>query len=96
MEREGNFGFVPGCLTEKGLGEFRKEEKGLSDSSGQPKEGYMPPNWGYSALVCHEESRRIMETLFRMGGSREKTAAELGISKATLWRRMKKYGIEKG
>lgn len=96
MEREGNFGFVPGCLTEKGLGELRKEEKGLSDSSGQPKEGYMPPNWGYSALVCHEESRRIMETLFRMGGSREKTAAELGISKATLWRRMKKYGIEKG
>ena len=49
----------------------------------------------YSALVCQEEARRIMETLCRFGGSREKTAAELGISKATLWRHMKKYGIEK-
>ncbi len=28
------------------------------------------------------------------GGSREKAARELGISKATLWRWMKKYGIE--
>ena len=28
------------------------------------------------------------------GGSREKAAQALGISKATLWRWMKKYGIE--
>lgn len=26
-------------------------------------------------------------------GSRQKTAEELGISMATLWRKMKKYGI---
>ncbi|MBR1709589.1 MAG: hypothetical protein IJ719_12285, partial [Clostridia bacterium] len=33
--------------------------------------------------------------LRRNFGNREKTAAELGISKTTLWRRMKKYGIDR-
>ena len=41
-----------------------------------------------------EEAKRIMDTLKKYGGSREKTAKELGISKATLWRRMKKYEIK--
>lgn len=50
---------------------------------------------GYYARTYQEESRQIMESLARFGGSREKTAEELGISKATLWRHMKKYGIEK-
>lgn len=42
----------------------------------------------------NEEARRITELLQRYGGSREKTAREMGISKATLWRHMKKFGIE--
>ena len=41
-----------------------------------------------------EQARKIIELLARFDGSREKTAKELGISKATLWRHMKKYGIE--
>lgn len=40
-----------------------------------------------------EAAEKIMETLRKYGGNRENTAQELGISKATLWRRMKKYGI---
>ncbi len=40
------------------------------------------------------EAVKIKETLFMMGGNREKTAKELGISKATLWRKMKKYHLE--
>ncbi|MCD8220810.1 MAG: PrpR N-terminal domain-containing protein [Clostridiales bacterium] len=40
------------------------------------------------------EKTRIQIALERTGGSREEAARELGISKATLWRRMKKYGIE--
>ena len=39
------------------------------------------------------EARRILEALRRNGGNRIKTAAELGISKTTLWRHMQKYGI---
>ena len=37
----------------------------------------------------------VMALLSRHHGSREKAAAELGISKTTLWRRMRKYGISK-
>lgn len=48
----------------------------------------------YEEARFHEEARRIMDALWKHNGSREKTARELGISKATLWRHMKKYGIE--
>lgn len=41
-----------------------------------------------------EEARQISQMLLRMSGSREKTASALGISKATLWRKMKKYDLE--
>ncbi len=41
-----------------------------------------------------KEAQRLAEALDRNGGNREKTAAELGISKVTLWRHMKKWGIE--
>ncbi len=38
-------------------------------------------------------AEEITRMLRQMRGNREKTAQALGISKATLWRRMKKYGI---
>ena len=41
-----------------------------------------------------DEAVRIRSALEACGGSREKTAEMLEISKATLWRRMKKYKIE--
>ena len=39
------------------------------------------------------EAVAIMETLRKHDGSRVKAAADLGINKSTLWRKMKKYGI---
>ena len=36
----------------------------------------------------------IIQTLKRCGGSRKKTAQQLGISTRTLYRKMKKYGIK--
>lgn len=41
-----------------------------------------------------EEAEKIAETLLRFGGNREETAKSLGISKATLWRKRKKYHLE--
>ena len=46
-------------------------------------------------LYKDKEAVRIAELLRKHGGNREKVAAELGISKTTLWRHIKKYGIEK-
>ncbi len=39
------------------------------------------------------EAQRIIDALSRNNGNKMKTAAELGISKATLWRHMQKYNI---
>lgn len=77
------------------LPEYKKDEISGGREGKGFHEGGMAEKYGYSAMIDQEESRRIIETLFCTGGSREKAAAELGISKATLWRRMKKYGIEK-
>ena len=41
----------------------------------------------------NEEARSIIAALQKNRGSKTKTAEALGISKATLWRRMQKYGI---
>lgn len=40
------------------------------------------------------EAVRLKQTLEKHAGNRERTAEALGISKATLWRHMKKYGIQ--
>lgn len=39
------------------------------------------------------EAAQLAEALSQCGGNRAAAAARLGISKTTLWRRMKKYGI---
>ena len=46
-----------------------------------------------SGTVEEAEVRLIREALTRHGGHRRKTAAELGIDKSTLWRKMKRHKI---
>ena len=45
-------------------------------------------------VVQDAKALKISQLLSTYGGNREKVAAEMGISKTTLWRYMKKYGIE--
>ena len=40
-----------------------------------------------------QEARRLAELLIKHKGSRQAVAEELGISKTTLWRRMKRLGL---
>lgn len=45
-------------------------------------------------MVVHsEEEAQLIEALEKHGGSRSLAAEALGVSKTTLWRRMKKFGI---
>lgn len=44
-------------------------------------------------VVQDPKALRITELLSRFGGNRERVAQEMGISKTTLWRYMKKYNI---
>lgn len=45
-------------------------------------------------FIQDPKALEISQMLKRYRGNREKVSAELGISKTTLWRYMKKYGIE--
>ena len=45
------------------------------------------------SVLKESESQIIKKTLEKYFGHRGRTAAELGIDKSTLWRKMKKYGI---
>jgi len=65
------------------------------------------PAWGspegvLKALLDHEEPLKAMErcviqeTLRRCGWRVQEAASRLGISRITLWRRMKEHGIERG
>lgn len=42
-----------------------------------------------------QKAEEILEALQRFHGNRDQVASALGISKTTLWRYMKKYGIER-
>lgn len=64
------------------------QEKGADAGAAQAPATRSEPRIGVA------ECDRIRELLHRYGGHREKTAEALGVSRITLWRRMKKCGIE--
>ena len=61
--------------------------RGLPESDDEGATPASPP-------LRQAEAITIVEALRRHGGNRSKTAAYLGINKTTLWRKMKKYGID--
>ena len=46
--------------------------------------------------TCIDERSRIMELLRQFGGNRRRVAAALGISERTLYRKLKRYGLQEG
>ncbi len=52
------------------------------------------PEDSTNKLLVAQEEQLIRSILRKHGGHRKKTAEELGIHPSTLWRKMKKYGIE--
>lgn len=55
-------------------------EAAMADALGLPPE-------------CQSERRRIELALRAAGGSREEAAQALGISRTTLWRKLKEYHL---
>ena len=52
------------------------------------------PGRGTGALLENTEARLIARTLKRHRGNRTRAAEELGIHRVTLFRKMKKYGLD--
>ena len=44
-------------------------------------------------LVVNPEERALRQALQDAGGNRAAAAEALGVSRSTLWRRMRKYGV---
>jgi PAS domain S-box-containing protein len=47
-----------------------------------------------SAASWEEERTRLIHTLRRVGGNQSEAARILGVSRVTIWKRIKKYGIK--
>jgi len=59
----------------------------------RPKAG--GPSLPAGRTLAEVEARLIAEALERNKGNRQATARELGIHKTTLWRKMKRHGLDK-
>lgn len=66
---------------------FPPEKRFLEESQ------FPPESQTYTAISESREAQKIINALKKAGGDRLKAAAELGISKTTLWRWMKKFEI---
>jgi DNA-binding NtrC family response regulator len=62
----------------------------LLDPAGQP-----PADGGDAAMSLEGvERRHIAHVLERVGGSKTRAASMLGVSRSTLWEKLKRYGID--
>ena len=52
------------------------------------------PQSNESKPIIKTDRESILEALEQCSGNRQKAAALLNMSRTTLWRRMKKYGIQ--
>jgi len=87
LENVIEYGFV---LCHNGMMDVKHLPDGLADHVGrltrQEERETVPP-------LERSEAETIRVALARHGGHRAETAEELRISRTTLWRKMKRYGI---
>jgi len=50
----------------------------------------------YHRLSAEEEKTAILQALQETGGNKTAAAERLGMSRTTLWKRLKKYGLLQG
>jgi transcriptional regulator of acetoin/glycerol metabolism len=56
---------------------------------------YLPGSNGVARTLAEQERRSIVETLDATGWKLTESARRLGISRTTLWRRLKAYGLRR-
>jgi DNA-binding NtrC family response regulator len=56
----------------------------------------LSPNHHQSSATREEERKKLLSTLRRTGGNQSEAVRLLGVSRVTVWKRIKKYGIDLG
>lgn len=91
--------------SKKSEGFVRQGNMMLDKDTGAEVSGFVTEFSGTTGLSMKEDNAsrkitvddlerdRILKTISKNMGNREKTAEELGISKTTLWRKLRKYGL---
>ena len=51
-------------------------------------------NHAVGSISREEERNNLIQTLRRVGGNQSEAARLLGVSRVTIWKRIKKYGID--
>jgi transcriptional regulator with PAS, ATPase and Fis domain len=68
-----------------------KSDLGLPSDAGGPAQA----DGSDAALSLEDvEKRHIAHVLERTGGSKTRAASVLGVSRSTLWEKLKRYGID--
>jgi transcriptional regulator of acetoin/glycerol metabolism len=49
-----------------------------------------------SAASWEQQRKKLIQTLRQVGGNQSEAARLLGVSRVTVWKRIKKYGIDLG
>ncbi|MBD3236612.1 MAG: AAA domain-containing protein [Candidatus Eisenbacteria bacterium] len=84
---------LPAEIVEHGVprldaAEARERVGGGEPGSGSAEAGYSP-----ELSLAEVEARHIEKVIARFGGNLSAAARSLGVSRSTLWRKMKRYGI---
>lgn len=73
--------------------DFCQEDSSPPEKRFREESQFPPESQTYTAISESREAQKIINALKKAGGDRLKAATELGISKTTLWRWMKKFEI---
>jgi PAS domain-containing protein len=91
----GDPAFLRGSALRERLVSLGGRARALKQGSAELGEAIFLPDGDHSKTLAERERQAIIETLEQTQGKLAETARRLGISRTTLWRRLRAYGLRR-